>query len=102
VAQTLPRTSATPSYRCPLGAHTAGHPVDSVFVNARRARQRGDDRGADIKGDVCATRVYWDTDFNTELKEAVRRGLESELSGNETVSEVLKLARGTIHDALEG
>ena len=41
---------------CTLPIHGARHPVDSIFVNTRRARQWGDDWGADIKGDVRATR----------------------------------------------
>jgi len=39
-----------------MPTYSARHAVDSVFVNTRRARWRGDDWGADIKGDVCATR----------------------------------------------
>jgi len=48
--------SATPMCCCALRTYSGRHPFDSVFVNTRRARQRGDDWGADIKGDVCATR----------------------------------------------
>jgi hypothetical protein len=58
VAQTLPCMSATALYCCALRTHSAWHPVDSALVNTRRARQRGDDWGADIKGDVCATRGW--------------------------------------------
>jgi hypothetical protein len=36
---------------------------------------------------------YLDIDFNTDLKEAVRRGLDAELSGDETTREVRELAR---------
>jgi len=50
--------SATPLYCCALRTYSGRHPDDSVFVNTQRPRQRGDDWGADIKGDVCATRGY--------------------------------------------
>jgi hypothetical protein len=46
-----------PLYCCALRTYSARNPHHSVFVNARRARWRGDDLGADIKGDVCATRA---------------------------------------------
>ena len=36
---------------------------------------------------------YWDTEFKADLKEAVRRGLEADLSGDETAKEVRELAR---------
>ncbi|HEV2177320.1 MAG TPA: hypothetical protein VGW33_08980 [Terriglobia bacterium] len=45
---------------------------------------------------------YWDTDFNTDLKKAVQRGLDDELTGEETVSKVRELTRAIIDDALEG
>jgi len=41
---------------CILRTYGPRHPVDPVFVSSRRARRRGDDRGADIKGDVCHPR----------------------------------------------
>lgn len=36
---------------------------------------------------------YWDSEFTTEIREAVRHGLESKLSGDESATEVRKLVR---------
>ena len=47
--------SATPLYCCALRTQSGRCPVGSVFANTRRARQRRNDWGADIRGDVCAT-----------------------------------------------
>ncbi|MBZ5514849.1 MAG: hypothetical protein LAN62_08395 [Acidobacteriia bacterium] len=43
---------------------------------------------------------YWDSEFAAHLKEAVRRGLVAELSGNETTKEVCKLVREIIDGEL--
>ena len=41
---------------------------------------------------------YWDSDFTADLKDAVRRGLEAELSGDETTQEVKEL----VHEIIDG
>lgn len=52
------------------------------------------------KGEISAEE-YWDSDFTADLKEAVQRGLESQLSGDETAKEVRELAREIIDSELE-
>lgn len=42
----------------------------------------------------------WDSEFTADLKEAVRRGLEADLSGDETTKEVHQLAREIIDTEL--
>ena len=51
------------------------------------------------EGEVSAD-DYWDTDFNTTLKEAVRHGLEADLSGNETSKEALEQVHEIIDSEL--
>jgi hypothetical protein len=51
--------------------------------------------------DEIAEEDYWDSDFNTDLQEAVRRELEAQLSGNESAHEVKNRARKIIEEALE-
>ncbi|HEV2177396.1 MAG TPA: excisionase family DNA-binding protein [Terriglobia bacterium] len=50
-------------------------------------------------GDISADN-YWDTDFNSDLKEAVRRGLTTDLTGDETAKEVRELAREIMDESL--
>jgi hypothetical protein len=44
---------------------------------------------------------YWSRPFTADLKEAVRCGLESELTGDETAQEARDLARNIIDESLE-
>ncbi len=44
---------------------------------------------------------YWDSDFTTYLRDAVRHELEAELSGDETTQEVGELVRESIDGQLE-
>ncbi len=43
----------------------------------------------------------WNTDFDAELRDSVRRGLEAKLSGGETVQDVRKLTRQIIDGELD-
>ena len=44
---------------------------------------------------------YWSSEFIADLQDAVRRGLESELTGDETIKEVYKEARKIIDGEIE-
>ena len=46
-------------------------------------------------------REYWSSDFTRRLETAVRHGLESELTGDESTKEVRKLAREIMDGAIE-
>ncbi len=51
--------------------------------------------------DEVTDEAYWDSDFRTDLQEAVRRELEAELSGDESPSDVKALVRQIIDAELE-
>lgn len=52
------------------------------------------------RADEISADDYFDRDFNSELQEAVRRGLEAQLSGDETTREVRELAREIVDGEL--
>ncbi len=51
------------------------------------------------KGEITSEE-YWDNDFTDHLATAVRRGLESDLTGDESTKEARELAREIIDDQL--
>jgi excisionase family DNA binding protein len=46
-------------------------------------------------------RDIWDSEFTADLKDAVRRGLEGELTGDETTKEIRELARAIIDSEIQ-
>jgi hypothetical protein len=52
------------------------------------------------EGEITAEE-YWDSEFTAPLSESVRRGLQADLSGNETTKELLELVRQIIDAEVE-
>jgi excisionase family DNA binding protein len=48
-----------------------------------------------------SSKDYWNSEFNDDLKGSVRRGLEAELSGEESGKEVRELTREIIHAEID-
>jgi len=51
--------------------------------------------------DEITAEEYWDSDFTANLIDAVRRGLGTDLTGEESTNEVRELAREIIEGELE-
>jgi len=52
------------------------------------------------KGEITREE-YWDSELTDHFRNAVRRRLEAELTGDETPKEVLRFARKVVSDDLE-